>query len=209
MTTLESAIQLTNTNNEKQPVAVSNQSVLDMLNTESTCSIKDVDGGDVIKLGNEIDGKDIGIVNVKNACIQLIGHPSVVHAANIENCTILCGPVSGSAFFNNLKNVKLVICCHQLRIHESFHSQFYVHLGSRAIIENCSNVEFAPYAWSYSGLADDFTHSGHNPDQSNWTCIDDFNFLKQTEKSPNWSFLKEEDRLSWTTDESHQLKQNH
>ena len=110
MTTLENAIQQTNINDEmKKPLASSaNQ---DIFNTESTCSIKDIDGGEVIKLGTEINGKDIGIVNVKNACIQLIGHPSVVHAANIENCTILCGPVSGSAFFNNLKHVKLIICC--------------------------------------------------------------------------------------------------
>jgi hypothetical protein len=111
MTTLETAIQLNTTNDEKKTLAPPNQSNFEIFNTESTCSIKDIDGGEVIKLGNEINGKDIGIVNVKNVCIQLIGHPSVVHAANIENCTILCGPVSGSAFFNNLKNVKLVICC--------------------------------------------------------------------------------------------------
>jgi hypothetical protein len=106
-------------------------------------------------------------------------------------------------------NATYIIKGHQLRIHESFYSQFYVHLGSRAIIENCNNVEFAPYAWSYPGLANDFVQSGHNPDQSNWSCIDDFNFLKQTEKSPNWSFLKDADRLSWSTNESNQLTVNH
>jgi tubulin-specific chaperone C len=206
ITTLETTIQTTSDQNEKQSILTEiEKNSIGTNDKDSTCSIRNIDGMNIIKHGNEINSIDIGIIDVKNSCIQLLGYPSVLHATNIENSTILCGPVSGSAFFNNLKNVKLIICCHQLRIHESYNSDFYVHLGSRAIIENCSNVRFAPYSWSYPELTNHFIKSGHNPDQSNWTCIDDFNFLKINEKSPNWRFLDETERLSWQTNEQNQL----
>lgn len=81
---------------------------------------------------------------------------------------IICGPISGSAFVDNLKNVKLIIACHQLRIHETHESEFYIHLGSRAIIENCSNVKFAKYSLSYPNLTKHFEKSGLSHDKSNW-----------------------------------------
>lgn len=204
ITTLENTIQTTASNIVEKELLGNQLDVI--LDSDNSCSIRDIDGVDLIKLENEINGKDIGIVNVKNSCIQLMGNPSVVHATNIENSTILCGPVSGSGFFNNLKNVKLVIGCHQLRIHESFNAQFYVHLGSRAIIENCTNVQFSQYSWSYPSLAEHFIKSGLDPNQSNWTCIDDFNFLKQNQQSPNWSFLNEADRLKWISNDKNELK---
>ncbi len=154
------------------------------------------------KSENEINGKDIAIFNIKNAFIHLYGNPSVLHAKNIEDSVIMCGPISGSAFVDNLKNVKLVIACHQLRIHETTNSDFYIHLGSRAIIENCSQVRFAPYAWQYPQLHEHFRLSGLNAVKSNWQCVDDFNWLNQDVASPNWGFLEEEKREKWTTDDT-------
>ena len=210
MTTLETAISTAIISNDlKQEKKAELASDEDLFYKDSTCTIKDQDNVNIIKYEDEINGKDIGILNVKNSCIQLQGWPSVLHAKNIENTVILCGPISGSAFVNNLRNVKLVIACHQLRIHETHNSQFYIHLGSRAIIENCSQVTFAPYAWSYPKLDDHFRQSGLNVEQSNWTCIDDFNWLNQTQKSPNWSFASDEQKsVKWTTDETGQLKTN-
>lgn len=207
MTTLADAINTANETDELNNQSKKNHKddQEEMFYKDSSCTIKDIDGKTVVKYGEEINGQDIAILNIKNACIQLYGNPSVLHAKNIEDSIILCGPISGSAFMNNLKNVKLIIACHQLRIHESYDCDFYVHLGSRAIIENCSNVKFAQYSWSYSGLSEDFNKSSLNFEQSNWKCIDDFNWLNQNKESPNWSFLDESKRLKWTTKENGEL----
>jgi len=114
----------------------------------------------------------------------------------------MCGPISGSAFVDNLRNVKLIIACHQLRIHETNSCDFYIHIGSRAIIENCSKVRFAPYAWKYPKLDEHFEKSSLNPAKSNWECVDDFNWLNQNVASPNWEFLEEGKRVKWITDDN-------
>ena len=44
----------------------------------------------------------------------------------------------------------------QLRVHVTVDSIFYLHVTSRAIIEDCSHVKFAPYAWTYPGIQDHF-----------------------------------------------------
>ena len=198
MTTLEASIQKAETN--AIPTKEAEISANENINLSHSIMIKDVDNSTVIKFGEEINGKDIGILNIKDSTIEILGNPSVIHATNIENSTILVGPISGSAFLNNLKNSKVVISCHQLRIHESTKTQFYTHLGSRAIIENCNNIKFGPYTLTYPDINSHFKMSGLNPEQSNWTCIDDFNWLNQ-EASPNWCFLEESETQKWNLNE--------
>jgi len=204
MTSLADAI---NTQTNQQNVITTRDSTNneEIFFKDSSCSIKDIDGQTIVKHEAEVDGQDIGILNIKNSTIQIYGNPSVLHAKNIENSVIICGPISGSAFVGNLKNVKLIIACHQLRIHETHESEFYIHLGSRAIIENCSNVKFAKYSLSYPNLTKHFEKSGLSHDKSNWECIDDFNWLNEKKESPNWSFLDENKRLKWTVNESGEL----
>lgn len=213
MASLEDTINVANAKSDESNASKKRDESLatqsdDAFLKNSSCTIRDIDGQTLIKLQTEINGKDIGILNIKNSTIILQGNPSVLHAKNIENCVVLCGPISGSAFVNNLKNVKLVIGCHQLRIHETTDSDFYIHLGSRAIIEHCSTVRFAPYAWTYPELGEHFGQSTLlNANQDNWQCIDDFDWLNQTKESPNWSFMKEEDRLKWTTNSEGKLQE--
>ena len=44
----------------------------------------------------------------------------------------------------------------QLRVHTTHHSQFYLHVTSRAIIEDCTAARFAPYNWSYAAIEKHF-----------------------------------------------------
>ena len=129
---------------------------------------------------------------------------------SIDSCIILSGPVVGSSFINDCKNSKLVLACHQLRIHETNNTQFYIHVGSRAIIENTNNVTFAPYSWTFPGLESLFASSDLKADQNglnfNYTAVDDFNWLNQNQKSPNWKFLEESERIKWVTEENGELK---
>jgi hypothetical protein len=207
MVTLESAIE---TAINKTTSSLANQSNADdkskKFNIESSCTIRDIDNQTIIKYDSEINGKDVGLINAKNSCIQLYGNPSVLHISDLENVTLLCGPITGSAFINNCKNSKLVIACHQLRIHETEQTEFYINVVSRAIIENCKNVKFAPYAWSYKNIEEHFKMSSIKYTDINWTAIDDFNWLNQNVKSPNWDFLEELARTKWSTNENSELK---
>ena len=80
------------------------------------------------------------------------------------------------------------------RTHNTKQTNFYLHVTSRAIIEDCSEVKFAPFALKYDGLDQDFESSSLNRDTNNWNKIDDFNWLASDKPSPNWSILQEEHR---------------
>ena len=69
---------------------------------------------------------------------------------------VLCGPVSSSVFVEDCKDCVFVVACQQLRVHSTTNSQFYLHVTSRAIIEDCQKVSFAPYSWNYPDLEQHF-----------------------------------------------------
>jgi tubulin-specific chaperone C len=207
MTTLEAAIKNSDEVTSKQAQASLSTPEIDNsnINVDSSCSIKDIDNQEYISYEEKINGKDIAIVNVKNSTIQLHGNPSVLWIKDLENTLVLCGPITGSAFVNNCKNCKIIVACHQLRIHESHNTQFYINVGSRAIIENCKNVQFSEYSFSYPNIEKHFEMSGLSIKKSNWECVDDFNWLNQEQKSPNWKFLDNSEKLKWASSQSGQL----
>ena len=180
---------------EKETSSTAMSNKLDELARNHTCTIKDCVNETIIKHADELQNADVGIMNAKNCIIKLYGKPSVVHINNIEDTVILCGPLSGTAFINKCKNSKLNLSCHQLRIHESINTDFYINVASRTIIENCSQVRFAPYAWNYKSM------EKQEDIGDNWKMIDDFNWLVQNQKSPNWTFIEENERLKWSDDE--------
>ena len=44
----------------------------------------------------------------------------------------------------------------QLRVHTTHNSKFYILVSSRAIIEDCSQAQFAPYNWAYPDIEKHF-----------------------------------------------------
>lgn len=141
--------------------------------------------------------KDIAIERLQNCIVKLFGTPSTLHLDTLSNCKIYCGPVSTSIFAENCHNCLLVIACQQLRLHSSQNVHIYLHVTSRAIMEDCTNIFIAPYNWSYNGIKNDFQASKLDT-QNNWKCIDDFNWLNTEKHSPNWHEISEEDRLDNT-----------
>jgi len=146
----------------------------------------------------EILKQDVELKNLENCTIHLFGNPSTIHISNVSNCTILSGPVSTSVFVDNCQDCVFVIACQQLRIHSTTNCKFYIHVTSRAIIEDSTQVEFAPYNFKYDEITKDFEISGLNISENHWNLIDDFNWLASDVSSPNWREIKEEARIqSW------------
>jgi len=58
--------------------------------------------------------------------------------------------VTTSVFVDSVEDSTLFLSCKQLRTHSSNHVDIYLRVLSRAIIEDCENIRFAPYRWNNS-----------------------------------------------------------
>ncbi|KAI4463818.1 tubulin folding cofactor c [Holotrichia oblita] len=144
---------------------------------------------------SEIFKKDILLSKLNNCKIKLFGSPSTLHMNFLKDCYVFCGPVSTSIFAESCENCTFVIACQQLRLHSSKNINIYLHVTSRAIMEDSSNIFIAPYNLEYDNIEEDFKKSGLAGCSNNWTSIDDFNWLKLDQKSPNWNIIDETKRI--------------
>ncbi|KAM6951816.1 tubulin-specific chaperone C [Aplochiton taeniatus] len=144
----------------------------------------------------EILKQDVLLTHLTNCKVRLYGSPSTLHIKYVSDCEILCGPVSSSIFVDHCTNSTLGFPCQQLRTHNTTNTKVYLHVTSRAIIEDCQGISFAPFSWSYPSLDSDFSVSGLDQNRNNWTQVDDFNWLASGTPSPNWTTIPEPDRRS-------------
>lgn len=149
----------------------------------------------VCKTHEDIGGKDVTLSSLVNCTILLQGSPTALQVDNLVNCRIFCGPISGSAFINGCRDCIFVLACQQFRVHTTTKTDFYLHVTSRAIIEDCNTVGFAPYNWSYTEIDADYDRAGLDRLRNNWDDVDDFNWLASDVRSPNWSIIAEENRV--------------
>ncbi|CAH2001804.1 unnamed protein product [Acanthoscelides obtectus] len=103
-------------------------------------------------LPSEIFRKDVSLENLENCIVILKGTASTLHLNHLKNCKVFTGPVSTSIFAEHCLNCTLVIACQQLRLHSSENVQIYLHVTSRAIMEDCKDIAVAPYNLDYKGI---------------------------------------------------------
>lgn len=111
----------------------------------------------------------------------------------IESSLIVCGHVNGPAHLTGISDSTVVVACRQFRMHESKDVDVYLHCGSRPIIEDCSNIRFAP-------LPDPYITKAEQGVTNQFDQIDDFKWLR-SEPNPNWSVLDPSMRVEdgiWT-----------
>ncbi|KZL80403.1 tubulin binding cofactor c [Colletotrichum incanum] len=131
---------------------------------------------------------------VVDMSLALSGNTSFANLAlkDIEKSLIVAGNVTGPAHITGVSDSIIVVAARQVRIHECKNVDIYLHCSSHPIIEDCSNMRFAPLPASFDTPED--------PVKNQWDQVDDFKWLK-SEPSPNWSILPEEQRLAdeiWT-----------
>lgn len=68
---------------------------------------------------------------------------------SISKSLIVAGHVNGPAHITGVSDSIVVVAARQVRIHECNNVDFYLHCGSRPIIEDCSGVRFAPIPACY------------------------------------------------------------
>lgn len=138
--------------------------------------------------------KDAVFRDLKNCRLTLEGGANTTHFVSLVDCRIVCGPVSTSIFVEKCSDCIFVVACQQLRIHSTVDCDFYLHVTSRAIIEDCERVRFAPFNWQYEGIEEHFKLVSLSQCENNWSLVNDFNWLSSV-PSPNWKVIPEEDRV--------------
>jgi len=134
-------------------------------------------------------GKSVLLSKLTDCTVDVRGAPSTVHIADVSGCTINCGPVSTSVFVDGARSCQFQLACQQLRIHKTHHSEFRIHVTSKAIIEDCQDVRFGEFSFTYPTIGQDYEAAGIDVATNNWRYVDDFNWLVLDKPSPNWSLL--------------------
>ncbi|XP_033279891.1 tubulin-specific chaperone C [Orcinus orca] len=158
------------------------------------CGFSNLQSQVLEKRAEELHQRDVLLTQLINCTIKLYGNPNTLRLTKARGCTLLCGPVSTSVFLENCNDCVLAVACQQLRVHTTKDTRIFLQVTSRAIVEDCTGIQFAPYTWSYPGIDKDFEGSGLDRSKNNWSDVDDFNWLARDVASPNWSILPEEER---------------
>lgn len=121
--------------------------------------------------------------------VELLGSLQTLRLSNLRQCTVRCGPTARSVMMDKCVDCTIHVASHQIRIHESHGTTFYLLCRSRPIIEDCTNVQFGCYhPLDYAEAQQDLQRAGLSVEENLWDQIQDFNWLR-TDPSPNYSLL--------------------
>ena len=177
---------LTN-NNDNKVLPLNNEE--NKIDNETDLIIKDKKD-EKIKIREEdiLNKNNIIIENIFNCQIYILFNFKACYIKNIKNSQIFIGSVSGGSHITSSHNCQIYIITHQLRIHETFNSQFYVLINSNPIIENSKDNIFYPLKIKYFNFNDNVRKARIDIDNNKWNLIQDFQWLKK-EKSPNFDVM--------------------
>lgn len=71
---------------------------------------------------------------------------------NIRRSLLLCGTVSGPVHVTGVRDSVIVVSARQVRMHECANVDVYLHCSSHPIIEDCSDMRFAPIPQCYVSI---------------------------------------------------------
>jgi len=161
------------------------------------CNFTDRTSESLVKKESDINGVDVALARLSDCTVHLLGSPSAIHINSLTRCVVICGPVSGSVIMEACSDCTIVLACQQLRIHHTTSTNFYIHVTSKAIIEDCHDVKFAPYELTYPNIDQHYILSCLDKGTNNWNSIDDFNWLASNTPSPNWGIIADAEHKQW------------
>lgn len=146
--------------------------------------------------GDFVNNQDLTFKDMESCVIYLHGFPGSVQMLKMTNCLVLCGAVLRSFFADDCENCTFVLACQQLRLHSSNNIDIYIHVTSRAVIEDCKDINIAPSTYTYENCEEDVKQSGLDANVNNWENVGDFNWLSTDKQSPNWNRIGEDERIT-------------
>mmetsp|Transcript_10036 Transcript_10036/g.25574 ORF Transcript_10036/g.25574 Transcript_10036/m.25574 type:complete len:368 (+) Transcript_10036:58-1161(+) len=155
-------------------------------------------GATVVVTAEQLGGNDFTLMDLEDCKVFLLGRMSALRCHRMSRCRVFCGPVAGSSFFDAVQDCLLHVPSHQVRIHSTTGTDFYLRVRSNPIIEHSSGLRVAPCAFDdWPGARTLLAGAGLAPDDDDvvgkWRQVDDFGWLRAVQ-SPNWAVLPEEER---------------
>ncbi|CAL5224681.1 g7405 [Coccomyxa viridis] len=133
----------------------------------------------------EGDGGPLVIRDLTFCTVCIRGRVEALRMRNLNDCTVIAGPVHGSAFIEGVESSTVILHCNQARIHRSTDTTFLLRVISNPIIEHSTRLRFG----SHPGRAQ------QDCDNGMWRQVQDFGWLRST-PSPNWTVMGNECDLS-------------
>ena len=154
--------------------------------SETDLVIKDLSDCNKKYTKEEITGKNnILMENINNCNIYLLFDFKACYINKCSKCNIYLGSISGGTHITNCTESKIYLMTHQLRIHQTAKTHFYVLINSNPIIENSKENTFHPLKIKYDEYENNLKKSGLNEQNNKWSEVQDFQWLKK-DKSPNF-----------------------
>ena len=139
------------------------------------------------------------VENITDSVIILPFSIKCLYIKNITRTHVYVGSVSGASFVDGAKDgCNIHLQSHQIRIHNSNKTTFFLTAKSNPIIEHCTEMTFSPYlspsdgspALSFQGWEEQCEQAGLKLTKNLYDQVLDFNWHKQ-DKSPNWDAVAE------------------
>ncbi len=158
------------------------------------CSVKDREGEMIELSADQVSGRDVLASGLRSCTVQVRGSASTLHLTGLTDCTVTAGPVATSVFVDGCRGCTFALACQQLRAHTTEDSDFYLHVTSGAIVEDCREARFAPLQMSYDGMDADYNSSGLDRSTNNYdkvislkiTSNMQFVFCRRCKTSTGW-----------------------
>ena len=137
-------------------------------------------------------GADLHISDCENCKIVIYDHLGALRIDHVNNSVILVGAVGGSVHIEKCNNCVFLFSSRQVRVHDVFHTDFFVNVQSGPIIEKSCSLRFGEFivnAEVYPNYPHDVKASLLDTNRNLWKDVQDFNWLK-AQHSPNWSLIE-------------------
>lgn len=122
-------------------------------------SVSNHDGLHIILPSSAARATASGSVTKLSRCILDMSVPTATDSPfaglmlkDINKSLVIAGHVAGAVHITGLANSIIVVASRQVRMHDCRNTDVYLHCASRPIIEDCSNVRFAPIPRHYVSI---------------------------------------------------------
>merc|ERR1712139_124107 len=129
----------------------------------------------LIKYPEEVNNVPFDIANIENCEMAVLGLTSQVQIDNVNNSKLFIGPVDGTAFVRNCKDVNLTIACRQLRTLGCENCTLNLYAATDPIIERSTGMKIKPFNGAYQGLLGHFKAAKLDPNDNHKDNVFDFN----------------------------------
>jgi hypothetical protein len=150
----------------------------------------------VIKTAADLCGQDYVLLDLHGCTIYLLGPMPALRLHTLRNCTLYTGPITGAVFVNDVQHCSLYLATYQCRVHHTHHTDLYLRVKSKPIIEHTDTVRVAPYELQQLGdaaMQQAAEAAGLGGETGMWCQVDDFGWIKASQ-SPHWGVVPEPER---------------